>query len=84
MSYTEKRHSRQSVRHNAKKHIKRKADILNHVYWGDAFQGFTKGHSHWLSKNKIHCSCPMCREKTKEIGFKHADLINMSKGMEMD
>ena len=92
MSYTERQHNRSQIRHNNFKHIKRKEKILKNVYDGGFlyenrhgygwYYVFTNGQPHRLSKGKIHCSCPMCREKTRELGFKHADKINMQKGYE--
>lgn len=29
---------------------------------------------HQYSKNKIHCSCPMCSAKTRNINYKISDL----------
>ena len=57
---------------------KRKRDIDLHVNWWptdytgffnneflkDNWKGYYR-HLHQYSKNKIHCSCPMCRAKTK-------------------
>lgn len=98
MSYTQKRHSKENILHESYIHItyihiKRKEKTLRNVYdagYGDcknneklgSYYGYTKGQSHRLSKDKIHCSCPMCREKTKERGWKHADVVNMMKGQE--
>lgn len=80
MSYTQKRHSKSYQRHHDYAHAKRKADIVKS--WGDgSFEGFTRGGQvHRLSKGKIHCSCPMCRQKTREIGWKHSDRVNLLKG----
>lgn len=42
------------------KHIKRKKAIVSHWSW------FTNGYYPYdgmYSKNKIHCSCPMCKSK---------------------
>lgn len=93
MSYTQKRHTKSHIRHESYTHIKRKENILKNVYdagYGDcknneklgSYYGYTKGQPHRLSKEKIHCSCPMCREKTKERGWKHTDVVNMMKGLE--
>lgn len=32
---------------------------------------------HQYSKNKIHCSCPMCSTKTKNNGRKHSEKIRI-------
>ena len=50
-------------RHNDWKKAIRKRDIVHHVY------GLDKGwydNLHQYSKNKIHCSCPLCRSKTND------------------
>lgn len=79
MSYTEKRHARDFVRKNNYKHIRRKELIL--MSWGDnVVQEVTKGEVHRLSKGKVHCSCPMCQEKTRIQGWKHSDAVKLSKG----
>lgn len=91
MSYTQKRHSRTQNRANTYKYIKRRIHILNNSYDGvrpnigdcSALNGFTNGGEwHRLDKAKLHCSCPMCRQKTKEIGWKHSDKVKLAKGGE--
>lgn len=91
MSYTEKRHDKAKKRKNDEKHIKRKENIIKNVY--DASFGtfhydkdstynaytYNGEQIHRLSKNKIHCSCPMCTEKTKNIGWKHGDKVKFDK-----
>ena len=66
------------------KHISRKKRIAKSIGW-------TKRHDGMFSKGKIHCSCPMCAEKTntKRIGrvgkyychkpenWKHSDLLKI-------
>ena len=43
------------------KHIKRKKRITSH-YWGaDSYPYYP--HDGMYSKNKIHCSCPLCKSK---------------------
>lgn len=83
MSYTQKRHSKSYQRYHDFLHIKKKEKIIQ--WWGnDAIDGITRGQMHRLSKGKIHCTCPMCRQKTKEIGWKHADLIKLLKSEEKE
>lgn len=68
-------------------HIKRKYNILKYVYRledKDIQNNICWGPIHKLSKNKVHCSCPMCQRKTSNSGMKHTDLINYAKGQEMD
>ena len=42
------------------KHIKRKKAIVSHWHW---FNDGYYPHDGMYSKNKIHCSCRMCRGK---------------------
>ena len=49
-------------------HIRRKKRIVSH-YWGaDEFPYYK--HDGMYSKNKIHCSCPLCAAKTNNKGCK--------------
>ena len=65
----------------------RKRNISNRVYGFDVYENL-----HQYSKNKIHCSCPYCSEKTKNKGhrrqkgnynrsvnYKHSDKIKIDK-----
>ena len=46
------------------KHIKRKKNIVSHYAAFKALDGFTYyKHDGMFSKGKIHCSCPLCKEK---------------------
>ena len=45
--------------------------------------GFYK-NLHQYSKNKIHCSCPICREKTKDNGITNYSIKDKRKKEEMD
>ena len=69
MSYLIKRHTRQVIRHQNFVHQKRKEDIINNCFYGWP----DNKYGHYLSKNKIHCSCPLCSMKTKNDGYKAAD-----------
>ena len=31
-------------------------------------------NDHQYSKNKIHCSCPLCRAKSNEIGYSVSEM----------
>lgn len=61
-------------RHNDWVKIRRKAKIIKDI-WEDKewYDGFWKTQKHRLSKNKIHCSCPICAAKTKIHGPSLAD-----------
>jgi hypothetical protein len=57
------------------KHIKRKKAIVSNWSW------FANGYYPYdgmYSKNKIHCSCPMCATKTKKDGYSHSDLKKLA------
>lgn len=68
-----------------KKAIRKKRLAETHS-WNRDFPWYNNLHEY--SKNKIHCSCPMCSEKTrnkgrrakgpiwaKSINYKHSDLV---------
>ena len=42
------------------KHIKRKKKIVSNWHW---FENGYYPHDGMYSKNKIHCSCPLCKDK---------------------
>lgn len=54
-------------RKNDQKHIAKKTQIIKDVYnddeWYDTLTRDGK-QKHRLSKAKVHCSCPMCQEKS--------------------
>lgn len=35
-----------------------------------------------LSKNKVHCSCPLCSKKTGKNGHTHSDKKKMLRGLD--
>lgn len=35
-----------------------------------------------LSKNKVHCSCPLCSKKTRKNGHTHSDKKKMLRGLD--
>ena len=45
----------------------RKKRITEHYYWHRRGEPYYD-NLHQFSKNKIHCSCPMCSQKTKNKG----------------
>lgn len=59
------------VREMAWRHAIRKRRIARQVYktwyWGKTDWDYYD-HLHQFSKNKIHCSCPMCSAKTRNKG----------------
>ncbi len=69
------------------KAIKRKKRIVSNWYWFGEHEFYP--HDGMFSKNKIHCSCRMCRskdyngrhvrtmqEKRHGIGLKYSTLLN--------
>lgn len=52
------------------KHIKRKKKIVSHWRW---FENGYYPHDGMYSKNKVHCSCPLC--KSKAYYGKHVPTI---------
>ncbi len=72
------------------KKAKRKKNISD-GYWRDHIHSYYD-NLHQYSKNKIHCSCPMCSQKTNNKGkrrlkpgnylpaknWKHSDLVKIS------
>ena len=54
----EQRHDRAFIRKMAKKKARRKQWIVKHCYGWDYYDNL-----HQYSKNKIHCSCPLCQAK---------------------
>jgi len=69
------RRTKAERRHNDWRKIHKKANIIRHV-WEDEgwYKDFWGKQMHRLSKNKIHCSCPMCSAKTNRNGYKISDL----------
>lgn len=55
------------------KHIERKKKIITHSMYdtGDLLEN--ERFIGKLDKGKVHCSCPLCREKTREIGYKASE-----------
>lgn len=79
--------TRAERRHRDYAKARRKRKITKEVYWSEPNSDWEYYDSlHQYSKNKIHCSCPMCRAKTKKkdnvLGtfhrhgknWKHSDL----------
>ena len=52
------------------RHARRKRHIAKMVYasWHDESDWEYYSNLHQFSKNKIHCSCPMCSAKTRNKG----------------
>lgn len=54
-------HDRAEKRKNDYKHAVRKREIVRNWHFGELYDNL-----HQYSKNKIHCSCALCREKSKD------------------
>ena len=69
------RRTRAERRHNDWMKIRKKTSIIKNV-WNeeDWFEGFWEHQKHRLSKDKVHCSCPICSAKTRTHGYKASDL----------
>lgn len=52
------KHDRNYIREMCWKHATRKQWTAKHCYGWDYYDNL-----HQYSKNKIHCSCPLCREQ---------------------
>ena len=67
--------NRAERRHNDWVKSHRKVEIIKNIYndesWYDAVFA---GKEHRLSKEKVHCSCPICSAKTNRNGYKISDL----------
>lgn len=62
-----KPNSRAYNRDVSKRKALRKRRITQEVYWGGKDHPYYD-NLHQFSKNKIHCSCPMCSAKSKNRG----------------
>ena len=73
-----KNRSRDYYRKMRAKHIKRKKNIVSH--WHGFEDGYYE-HDGMYSKNKIHCSCRMCR--SKDYNGKHVLTLKELKSLDM-
>jgi len=64
-------------RHYTNKHIKRKEAIIKFATVIPTDNKRFKGHR--LAKQKVHCSCPMCTQKSKRDGYRYTDKKRMTK-----
>ena len=68
-----KRNSSAYNRDVSKRKALRKRRIAEEVYWGGKDHRYYN-NLHQYSKNKIHCSCPLCSEKARNNG-KHVKTM---------
>ena len=75
------RRTRAERRHNDWTKIRKKANIIKHVLWDgeEWYNNYWESQEHRLSKGKVHCSCPLCRAKTRIEGYKISDLKKLEK-----
>ena len=64
-------HDRSYTRKMRAKHIKRKKRIVSHYRAWDEYPYYK--HDGMYSKNKVHCSCPLC--KSKAYYGKHMETL---------
>lgn len=57
-------------RHHRKRVIQRKVKISKQLGWHVTYEG-------QFAKGKVHCSCPMCSQKTNRDGFPHSQIIQL-------
>lgn len=62
-----KNRTRDYYRKMRAKHIKRKKRIVSNWKWWDENPSYYP-HDGMYSKNKIHCSCSLCKEKARHNG----------------
>lgn len=72
------------VREQRKRAITKKLRILKDVRYFDDCEGFEAFVNNpvsvgGLDKGKVHCSCGMCAEKTRKVGWKHSDKRKLEK-----
>lgn len=66
-----------------KSHIRKKKRILRDVWQVNAWEKSRLKiwkQPHRLSKQKVHCSCPMCTSKVSNLGWKHSDKQHLAQG----
>lgn len=79
--YTVKDKSRAKRRKEDAKKAIRKRKLARELYTYNSESTWEwYNNLHQYSKNKIHCSCPLCRAKTNDNGrknWKHSDLLKI-------
>ena len=61
---------RKRRKHNVSKALRKRNIVKNAYGWEEGYYSSL----HQYSKNKIHCSCPMCSAKRKDRGPKFSEL----------
>lgn len=70
MKPNQKNRNRAYFRHHRKRVIQSKKRLSAHRGWVIKFDGV-------FSKGKIHCSCWMCSNKTKRLGYPKSELARI-------
>ena len=78
-------HDKVYKRKKTQTHIQRKKKIVENVWniseeMKEEFPLLVQPHR--LNKLKVHCSCPICSQKTRTDGWKHSDKVKLEKGRE--
>ena len=66
------KHNYNYRQHHSERIVKKKQHIIQDIFHINNLDNRKWSHN-GLKKNKVHCSCPMCSEKTRNIGYKHSD-----------
>lgn len=64
--------TRSYYRHQRKRVIERKKKVVDQGYWFVPNEQYGR-----LAKGKVHCSCPMCSQKTARYGFPKSQLARL-------
>ena len=78
MENVNKSYRRSLQRYNSKRKALRKKKLAALLY-PDAEARPYYSNLHQYSKNKIHCSCPICSGKVATHGYTHSDLKKLEK-----
>ncbi|MEJ3719537.1 hypothetical protein WGM54_16115 [Paenibacillus polymyxa] len=71
MKPNQKNRNQAYFRHHRKRVIRRKKRLSAQWGWVVKFDGT-------FSKGKIHCSCWMCSQKTKRLGYPKSELARIA------
>lgn len=66
---------------------KRKIDMARQPHWNDAEGAHIHlyyNNLHQYSDNKIHCSCPICRRKSKSNGIYTPSFMDLRRQLSMN
>ena len=66
-------------RYQKKQHVKRKLGILRRIGGEEYVRAWCRDRPGYLSKGKIHCSCPMCASKTNGSIYKSRGPVSSAR-----